>query len=153
MEKPKDRGWIWNSQSGSHPLLSRRAAPAPSGQVFDVVGINQGARVWEQALFQAAQEHQRKFQTLGGMQGHERDLCPGHVLIGVADQGGVVEELVQGLATIARIHGRIHQFADVLNPGKRFGRVLFFELANVTSAVNQEFQDFSGAGWPAGVTG
>src|SRR5690242_3356540 len=84
------------------------------------------------------------------MQGHERDLLSGFVLVGIADKGGVVEKLIQSFPPVTRIHGRIYQFANVLNAGESFGRFLFFQLANVTCAVNQELQDFRGAGRAAG---
>ena len=85
------------------------------------------------------------------MQGHQRDLGALVVGVGVADQRGVVEELVERFAAVARIHGGVHQFAQVFDAGVGLGRVFFFELLDVAGAVDQEFQKVGGAGGLAGV--
>ena len=55
----------------------------------------------KQAFFHAAEEYQRKLQALGGVQRHQSDLRVLVVGVGIADQRGVVEKLVKGLAPIA----------------------------------------------------
>ncbi len=98
----------------------------------------------EQSLLQPNQKDQRKLQPLGGMQGHQGDARVLVVIVGIADQGGMVEKLVQRLAAIARVHGRIHQFVQVLDAGQRLGRVFLLKLLDVARAVNQELQQFGG---------
>ena len=62
------------------------------------------------------------------------------VIVGIADQRGVVEKLAERLAAIARIHGRVHQLAQVLDAGQRLGRVLLLQQLDVAGAVEQELQ-------------
>ena len=81
----------------------------------------------EQAFFQAAEKYQRKLQTLGGMQSHQRDLGRLVVGVGVADQGSMVEKFVQRLAAVAGIHGGIHQFAQVLDSRVGLRRVFLLQ--------------------------
>jgi len=56
----------------------------------------------------------------------------------------MIEELIKRLPTIARVHGRVHQFAQVLDARVGFRRVFLFQLLNVSSAVNQELQESRG---------
>src|SRR6266851_4573717 len=98
----------------------------------------------EESFFQAAQKNQRKLQAFGGVQTHERDLRTRVVIVGVADQGGMVEELVESFGAVAGIHGGVDQLTQVLDAGVGFGRVLFFELLDIAGAVDQEFQDVGG---------
>ena len=100
----------------------------------------------KQPFFQAAEEYQRKLKTFGCVQSHESDLGAFVVSVGVADQGSVIEKLVQSLAAVAGIHGGIHQFAQVLDSRVGLGRVFLLEQLDVTSPVNQKFQDVSSAG-------
>ncbi len=111
---------------------------------LDVVGRQQRARVRKQAFFQSDQEDQRKLQALGRVQRHQRDARALVVLIGVADQRGVVEKFRQRLAAVARIHGRIHQFAQVLDARQRLRRVFPFQQLDVAGAIDQELQQLSG---------
>ncbi len=62
----------------------------------------------EQSFFQTGEKYQREFQALGGVERHQRDLRAFFVGIGVADQGGVVEELIESFATVFGIHGGVY---------------------------------------------
>ena len=97
------------------------------------------------------QENQRKLQAFGGVQRHQRDLGAFVIGIGIAHQRRVIEKLVQSFAAVTRIHGGIHQFAQVLDPRESLGRVFFFELLDVASAVDKEFQKLGGIGAAPGV--
>src|SRR5262249_16922495 len=65
---------------------------------------------------------------------------------GVADQGGMIEELVEGFAAVFRVHGGIHEFAQVFDAGVGLGRVFVFEQLDVAGAVDEELQELSGVG-------
>jgi len=54
--------------------------------------------MWKQSFFQAAEKYQREFQAFGGVQTHECDLRARVVVVGVGDEGSVVQELVEGFA-------------------------------------------------------
>ncbi len=119
---------------------ARHADITEAALLFNVFRDEHGARVRKESFFEAAKEDQRELQALGGMEAHERDLGALVVVVGVADEGGVVEELVESFAAVARVHGRINQFAQVFDAGEGFGRVFFFEELDVAGAVDQEFQ-------------
>ena len=106
-----------------------------------IIRLQKRPRMRKQALFEAAQKHQRKLQPLGCMQRHQRDLRPLIVRVGIADQRRMIEKLVQRLAAVLRIHRRIDQFAQVLNARIRLRRVFLLKLLDVARAVNQEFQN------------
>ena len=55
----------------------------------------------EQPFLQTSEEDQRKLQALGGVQGHQRDLGALVISISIADQGGVVEKLIEGFAAVS----------------------------------------------------
>src|SRR5258708_7568457 len=78
------------------------------------------------------------------MQGHERNLSAFVVLVGVADERGMVQKLVEHLSAIAGVHGSIYQFAQILDAGVGLGRVFVLELLDVAGAVDQEFEEFRG---------
>ena len=100
----------------------------------------------EQSFFQASEEDQRKLQALGRVQGHQRDLGALVVSIGIADQRGVVEKLIESFAAVARIHGGVHQFAQILHAGVGLRRVFLLEQLDVTGAVDEKFQNLGGTG-------
>src|SRR5260370_36940366 len=77
------------------------------------------------------------------MQSHQRNLRPLIVGVGVTHQRSVVQKLVESFAAIFRIHRRVDQFVQILNPRISLRSVLGFELLNITRAVNQEFQKLS----------
>ena len=54
----------------------------------------------------------------------------------------MIEELIEGLAAILRIHGCVYQLAQVFNARVSFGGVLFLQLLNVTGAINQKLKKF-----------
>ena len=108
----------------------------------------------EQSFFEAAKKNQGELEAFGGMQAHQRDLRAFVVVVGVGDEGGVVEELVESFAAVARVHGGVDQFAKILDAGEGFGRVFVFQKLDVAGAVDQEFQDIGGrdrGGWESGV--
>src|SRR5436190_23452190 len=96
--------------------------------------------MWEQALFHPSQYNQREFQTLGRMQGHERDLRSLIVLVGIAYERGMVEELVEGLPAVAGVHGSIHEFAEIFYARVGFGSVFRLELFDVAGAIDEELE-------------
>src|SRR5260370_39105143 len=57
------------------------------------------------------------------------------------NEGGRIKEFRQSFAAIARIHGSVHEFAQVLDTGKRIRCGLFFELLDVSDTVDEELQD------------
>ena len=61
----------------------------------------------------------------------------------------MIEKLIESLATITRIHGGVHEFAQVLDSRVGFRRVLFFEKFDVAGSVDKKFQDVGG-GWSRG---
>ena len=95
-------------------------------------------------FFQPDQEHQRELQALGRVQRHQRDARVFVVLVGIADQRGVVKEFAQRLAAIARVHGRIHQLAQVLDARQRLRRVLLLQQLDVAGTIQQELQQLAG---------
>jgi hypothetical protein len=98
--------------------------------------------VRKQTFFQTTQKHERKLQTLGGVESHQGDLRSLIVGIRIAYQSRMIEKLIQSFAPVARIHRRIHQFAQVFNPRIGLGSVFLLKLLDVTRAVDQEFQNF-----------
>ena len=83
------------------------------------------------------------------MQSHQRDLSPLLVSIGIADQSSVIQKLIEGFAAVFRIHRGVDQFVNVLNPRKSFRRIFFFKKPDVSSAVDQEFQNLGNVGGTA----
>ncbi len=65
----------------------------------------------EKSFLEAAEKYQRELQALGGMQAHERDLRALVVIVSVTHQSGMIQELIESFSAVARVHGRIHQFA------------------------------------------
>ena len=95
----------------------------------------------EQSFFQTAQEYQGKLQSFSRVQRHERDLGALVVGISVTNQRSMIEELIQCFSPIARIHGRVHQFAQIFNARICFRSVFFLELLDVAGAVDEKFQN------------
>src|ERR1043166_9526462 len=81
------------------------------------------ARVREESLLQPAEKHKRKLQTLGGMQAHQRDLGPRVIVVRIGNQGRMIEKLVQRFGTVARIHGGIDKFAQILDADRKSTRL------------------------------
>src|SRR5208283_4729518 len=106
----------------------------------------------KQSFFHPGEHHQRKLQSLGGVQGHERDLSMLIVLVGIADECGMIKKLIERLAAITRIHGGVYEFAQVLDTRIGFGRVFVLKLLDVAGAVDQEFKDLGGVGGRTGST-
>jgi len=99
----------------------------------------------KQSFFQPAQENQGKLQPLRRMQTHQSDLRPLIVVIRIGDQRRMIQKLVEGLATILRIHRRIHQFTQVLDPRISLRRILPLKDLDVSSPVNQKLQNVRSA--------
>ena len=66
---------------------------------FQPLAVVDRARVRKQTLFHSRQEDQRKLQAFGGVQRHQRDARLWIVLVGVADQGGMIEKFCQRFAS------------------------------------------------------
>ena len=98
----------------------------------------------EKSFLETAKEYQRELQTLGGMQAHERDLRALVVIVSVTHQSGMIQELVERFGAVARVHGRIHQFAEVFDTRISFRSIFFFQLLNVAGAVDEELEDVGG---------
>jgi hypothetical protein len=94
---------------------ARHADVAETAFFFNGVRLEKCSGVGEQALFHPAEKDQRKLEALGGVEGHKRDLGALIVGIRIADEGGVIEKLVERLAAVFRVHGRIDQFTQVLD--------------------------------------
>ncbi len=90
----------------------------------------------KQSFFQPAEKDQRKLQPLGRMQAHQRDLRTLVVIVGVGNQRGMVEKLIQGLRSVARIRGGIDQFAQVLNARISLRRVFRLKQLDIPRAVD-----------------
>ena len=84
------------------------------------------------------------------MERHERDAGFGGVAVGVGDEGGVVEELVEGLAALLRVLRGVGEFLQVLDAGEGFGRGFFFEGADVAAAIVEELDELGEGGGVAG---
>ena len=73
------------------------------------------------------------------MQRHQRHARVGVVLVGVADQRSVVEKFSERFAALLRILRGVGEFLQVFNTREGFGRAFFFERADVSGAVDEEF--------------
>ena len=98
----------------------------------------------EQALLKTDEEHNRELQSLCGVQRHQRNAGVLVITIGFADQRRMIEELVQRLSPVARVHGCVHQFLQVLDARQCVRRVFLFQLLDVARPVDQEFQQLGG---------
>ena len=67
---------------------------------LDGIRLKERTGVGKEAFFHTAQKDERKLEALGGVKGHQRDLGALVVSISVADQGGVIEKLVERFAAI-----------------------------------------------------
>ena len=113
---------------------------AETALFFDVVGLEHGARVREQALLEAAKENERELQALCRVQAHQRDLGALVVVVGIGNEGSMVEKLIKRFAAVARVGSGIDQLAQVFDARESFGRVFGFEQLDVAGAVDEEFQ-------------
>ena len=92
----------------------------------------------EQPVFPARQEHRRKLQPLGGVQGHDRDLV--HRFLGVIfhDQRDMLQKALQRLKLLQRLD----QFLEVFEPPRRFRRLVGLPHAGVAGLVKDHFGQF-----------
>src|SRR5580692_1990092 len=74
------------------------------------------------------------------MERHQRDLGMLVVLVRITYQRGMIEKLVERFATVARVHGSVAQFAQVLDAREGFGSIFLFELFDVSGAIDQELE-------------
>src|ERR1700677_2304696 len=95
----------------------------------------------KQSFFQATEKEQRELQALGGVESHQSNPRAFVICVGIADQRRMIEKLIQSLAPVARIHGRVHEFAQVLNPRISLGCIFLFKLLDVTGAIDKELED------------
>ena len=129
----------------------RHAHVAKTPLFFELVGLVDCPRMGKETFFHARQEHQRKLQTLGGMQAHQRDPALGIVTIRVTHQCGVIEELRKGLAPLLRVLRSVGKLLQVFNAGERFRCPFFLERTDVASAVDQKADQFRKCGCIAGL--
>ena len=104
----------------------------------------------KEALFEAGEEDQWKLEALGGVQGHEGDAGLGVKLVSVGGQGGMIEELGQGLAARLGVVGGVGQFLEVFNAAEGLGRALGLQGLDVAGAVDEEADQFGEGGGVAG---
>ena len=102
----------------------------------------------EKSLFESGEKDQRKLESLGGVQRHERDAGVGIELIGVGGERGVVEELGQRFAALLGVVRGVGQFLQVLNAAEGLGRALGFKSFDVAGAVDDE-SGSARAVWPS----
>ena len=105
----------------------------------------------EEAFFHAGEEDERELEALGGVEGHEGDAGFGGVLVGVGDEGGVVEEFGEGFAAGRGVLRGVGEFLQVLDAGEGFGRGFVFEGADVAGAVVEELDELGEGGGVAGL--
>ena len=96
----------------------------------------------EEALFQARKQDQGKLQTLGGVQAHQGHPAFGIVTVGITDQGGVVEELGQGLAPLLGVLGRVGEFLQVFNAGDGLRCAFVLQRFDVAGPVDKKADQF-----------
>jgi len=117
---------------------ARHAHIAEAAFLFELLRIGERARVGKQSFFKSSEKNERKLQSFGGMQRHERDTGVGVVLIGVRRQCRVVKELGQGFTADFGIVGGIGQFLQVFNAAEGFRGPLGLKRFNVAGAVDDE---------------
>ncbi len=98
----------------------------------------------KQSLFKAAEKHQGKLQSLGGVQAHQRDLRTLVIIVGVCNERSMVQELVERFPAVARISSGVDQFAQVFDARESFRRILLFEQLDVAGAIDQELEQVGG---------
>ena len=79
------------------------------------------------------------------MQAHQRDLGALVVVVGIGNEGSMVEKLIKRFAAVARVGSGIDQLAQVFDARESFGRVFGFEQLDVAGAVDEEFQQIGSA--------
>ncbi len=129
---------------------ARHADVAEAALFFQLFGIHESARVREEALFESGKKDERKLESLGGVQRHQRDAGVGIVLVGVGGERGVVEELGQRFAADLGIVRGVGQFLQVFNAAEGLRRSLGFERLDVAGAVNEEADQLGQRGCIAG---
>ena len=94
-------------------------------------GLVHGALRGEQTVLPARQEDGRVLQPLGAVQGHDRDLGPGLVGRVIHDQADMLQEALEVLEFLQRLD----QFAQVLQPARRVGRLVGLPHGGVAALV------------------
>ena len=105
----------------------------------------------EQALFEPGKKNQRELQTLGGVQGHQRDARGRIELVGVRGQRGVIQKVGQALAADLGIVRGVGEFFQVFDPAESFRRSFGFESLDVAGAIDDEANQLGKCGWIAGL--
>ena len=95
----------------------------------------------KESFLHADEKDQRKLEPLSRVQSHQRDPRAFLILIGVAHQRRVIQELAQCLGAIRRVARGIYQFLKIFNSGIRFRRSFLFQCLYVTGAVDEELND------------
>src|SRR3990172_6106618 len=130
------------SQQVEVGLGPRHPHVAQPALFFDVgVGIKRTA-VGKQTLLQPYQENSVELRALGAVQRHQRDRSRGIVVVGVADQGGAVEEVFHRLAPRLALGGGLDQLAQVFQPPVGLRGVLLFQPVFVATLAQNVLQRF-----------
>ncbi len=125
---------------------------AETALFFKFLGVVEGARVGEKTLFKAGKKDEGKFQTLGGVEGHEGDARFGVELVRIGSQSRVVEEFGQGFAAGFGVVRGVGQLLEVFNAAESFRGAFGFKSLDVAGAVNDETNQLGqcgGVAWSA----
>ena len=107
------------------------------------VALVERARVREHPLLASDHEHDRVLETLGVVQGHQRDQpVVVAAIVGVGDQRDLLEEvrqrrLARGIRLRQRVvlGGDVDQLLEVLEPSLRLDRALGLERLEVSGLL------------------
>ena len=84
---------------------ARHADVAQTAFFLEACRFNEGARTREQAFFHAVEEDERELEALSSVQAHKCDLGALVVVVGISDQGSVIEELIERFGAVAGARG------------------------------------------------
>ena len=103
-------------------LGAGHADVAEAALLFDLLGIIERTGMREDAFLEAGEEDVIEFEALGGVQREQREWGALVEVVGVADEGGAVEEIGKRFATLGAVGDSVHEFADVVGAGDIFRR-------------------------------
>ena len=83
--------------------------------------------MWEQALFEPGQKHDRELQPLGVVQRHEAHLRAAVERVGIRHQRRVVQEFQHSFAALDSLGRGVHQLLQILQARLGFRAVLLLE--------------------------
>ncbi len=106
--------------------------------------------MWKQTLLKPGEKDQRKFQALGGVQGHQRHAGIGIELVGIGGQCRVIEKFSKSLAAGFGVVGGVGQFLQIFNAAERLRRTFRFESLDVAGAIDEKSNQLWQSGSVAG---